>query len=279
MLSLLFFAGSAQAAYSTGFASGSIQVTAPSTSGMNCDGSLLVEGRSTLDKVWLCLRGPEGELATYPIKVDEGQFSLDLQLRFGPGLYTIWMGESSARFDGTIRFEAVNKQRGDTRYLSPSAYVDSDNPLIQALARQITGGSHTDYEKLAAIHYWVAANIKYDYKAYLNGSDLMVTASQTAQDKSGICRNYAFLMAALCRAAGLPARVVYGDASATGEWAAQKHAWNEVYVGNRWVTADSTWDAGYIKNSRFISKPSTKYFNPDSAVFAATHSGATYTLH
>ncbi|MGE5422050.1 MAG: transglutaminase domain-containing protein [Ignavibacteriales bacterium] len=279
ILSLLFFTGPAQAAYSTSFQSGTIQVITPNSTGISINGILHVEGFSTLQKVWLCVRGPQGELVVYPAEVQDGSFSLDINLRFGNGLYTIWLGESATKFDGKIRFEVINTQSQDNRYLAPSAYVDSTNPAIVSLAKEIVGDEQSDYGKLQAIHSWVTNNISYDYNAYLGGNDMVLAASQTLQDRSGICRNYSFLVAALCRAVGLPTKVVYGEAWATSEWAAQKHAWNEVYVGGRWVTLDATWDAGFIRDAAFVQAPSTRFFDPGSAVFAETHSDATVTLH
>lgn len=269
----------ALAAYSISFSNAYIQVTSPGVSGLSYDGVVMVEGTSILTKVWLCVRGPGGELITYPANVKDGRFKVNIYLRFGPGTYTVWAGDNANRFDGSIRFELINTQQDNNRYLAPSAYVDSDNPEIIATARAITKNAKTNWEKARAIHDWVARNISYDYDLYLNGENRLVPASQTLKTKTGICRDYAFLVAALARAAGIPARVVYGEASGGAGWEPQAHAWNELLIDGQWVSVDTTWDAGYIRNARFVGSYTTKYFAPSQTVFAKTHRNATYTVH
>jgi transglutaminase-like putative cysteine protease len=202
-----------------------------------------------------------------------------MQLRFGPGKYTIWAGDNSTRFDGVIRFELVNKLEKDTRYISPSAYVDSDNQSVVALAHEIVSPQMSETEKLKAIHDWVSGNIAYDYQAFLEGNTTLVPASQTLQSKKGVCRDYSFLVAALARAAGLEAKVVHGQTWESNGWTAQSHAWNEVYADGQWVAIDATWDAGYIQNNSFVFAPSNKYFAPDSKDFAVTHFASAYTTY
>jgi transglutaminase-like putative cysteine protease len=209
----------------------------------------------------------------------EGSFKVEVQLRFGPGNYTIWAGDNPTRFDGIIRFEIINKLENDTRYISPSAYVDSSNQLVVDLVSQIVTPQMSETEKLKAIYGWVTGNIAYDYQAFLAGQSQLVTASQTIINKDGVCRDYAFLVAALARAAGLQAKVVNGQTWESNGWTPQSHAWNEVYVDGRWVTIDAAWDAGYIQNSLFVAAPTTKYFGQDSGEFAVTHFAAAYTTH
>ncbi|MGE5403763.1 MAG: transglutaminase domain-containing protein [Candidatus Saccharibacteria bacterium] len=269
----------AMADYSIGFTNSDIQITSPSTSGSTYNGTLEVSGTSRLQKVWFAVRGPQGELITYPANVRDGQFKLNMYLRFGAGKYTIWAGNNNTQFDGTIRFEINNANQDMTRYTTPSAYVDSDNPAIVALVQSIIKPGMTDAEKLKTIHDWVAKNISYDYQQYLNGENRIVPASQTLKERTGVCRHYAFLVAAMCRAAGLPAKVVYGEAVSDGSWETQSHAWNEVYVSGNWVSVDATWDAGYIKGTKFVFSYSNKYLNPNTTTFASTHKNAVYTVH
>ena len=270
--SLLLGAGvTAEAAYSIGFKTKDIEITSPGKNGLSFDGSLIVEGKTDLPGVWLCIRGPEGELETYPAKTEDGSFMVEVHLRFGKGTYTIWAGDNPRKFNGKIRFEVKNTDAKDTRYLAPSAYVDSDHEDIKALAEDLTDSDMTDMEKIQAIHHWVASNIKYDYKAYLKGKNVMRTASETVKRGRGVCRDYSFVVAALARAVEIPARIVYGNARHSGSRNAQLHAWNELYADGRWVKVDTTWDAGYIKKGKFVASPSDKFFDPEPDEFAKTH--------
>lgn len=279
LVSILLFSVPASAGYSIGFSNSSIEILSPSRSGFNCEGNLTVEGTSVLDQVWLCMRGPAGELVTYPADVRDGRFSLDMQLRFGPGKYTIWADDNPTRFDGEIRFELFNKLEKDTRYISPSAYVDSNNQSVIDLVYQIVTPQMSETEKLKAIHDWVSGNISYDYQTFLEEDTTLVPASQTLESKKGVCRDYSFLVAALARAAGLQAKVIHGQALESSGWSSQSHAWNEVFADGKWITLDATWDAGYIQNDSFVAAPSNKYFAPDSEVFAVTHYAATATTY
>ncbi len=270
--SLLLGTGvTAEAAYSIGFKTASIEITSPVKSGLYFDGSLMVEGKTDLPEVWLCLRGPGGELETYPAKPEDGSFKVNVSLRFGAGTYTVWAGDNPRRFDGKIRFEVKNTELEDTRYLAPSAYVDSSHEDIKALAEELIDSDMTEMEKIQAIHRWVTSNIEYDYEAYLEGENVMRPASETIKRGKGTCRDYSFVMAALARAANIPAKVVYGNAKDTGAWSAQLHAWNELYADGRWVIVDTTWDAGYIKKGEFVSSPSDKFFDPEPEELAKTH--------
>ena len=61
------------------------------------------------------------------------------------------------------------------------------------------------------------------------------SALEVLEDRAGDCNEHAALMAALARAAGLPARIVVGVVY-TGNGFFY-HAWNEVWV-NGWVSLD-----------------------------------------
>ncbi len=59
----------------------------------------------------------------------------------------------------------------------------------------------------------------------------------------GECTDYADLFTTLARAAGFPARNVYGLAYKDGAAPAfMFHAWNEVYSGGQWQAVDPTWN-------------------------------------
>lgn len=126
---------------------------------------------------------------------------------------------------------------------------------------------------VAAIHDWVAQNVDYDIAASRQQNVPQKRASAVLQSKSGVCEHFSRLLAALCRANGIPAVVVRGYARREGEpWPAKPtHAWNEAFVNNRWVTIDATWDASYIEGDRFVKKFSRDYFDPDPSHLALTH--------
>ena len=76
---------------------------------------------------------------------------------------------------------------------------------------------------------------------------MLTTASDVMRHRKGVCQDYAHLMTALCRMAGMPARYVCGLMKGEG----QTHAWVEVHDGQCWYAFDPTNDtaiaSGYIK--------------------------------
>lgn len=268
----------AQAAYSVGFKNQQIQITSPQNSGITCSNEIQVEGTSSLDTVWFCVRGPKQEVSTWKADVDEtDHFSANINLRFGSGKYTIWAGDNQSRFDGKIRFIVDNQTANDTRYTSASGFVDYNDPAILDLATAIAPSNLNDQQKVENIHNWVASNIVYDYNAYLQHDVNMIPASQTLKTRKGLCRDFSFLFAALCRASGLPAKVVYGEARSGSSW--ELHAWNEVLVNNQWISVDSSWDSGYVSNNRFVQSLSNEFLAPDSKTFSLTHRVTQTTVH
>jgi hypothetical protein len=271
-------ASSADGALLISFKNPDIKITSPSVNGEAYLDQVKITGTSSLDTVWLCVRGPQNEIAAYPVRVIDNSFEYTMYLRFGPGKYTIWAGDNGKRFDGSIRFEVESITEEDGRFLMPSPYVDSNNPEIIRLAQSLTQPQMADYDKIDAIHHWVATNISYDTVAFKTKDYRLKKASEVLHEKTGTCRDYSFLVAALSRASGLPSRVVYGTAKDSNN-ALQDHAWVEILVNDRWITVDATWDAGYIQGETFVFAYSDKYFNPDQNLFAMSHTKNSVTLY
>ena len=135
----------------------------------------------------------------------------------------------------------------DNIYLEAEKTIESDDPELEALAKKITGGSKSLWEASCRISEWVATNIE--------GSILDGSAKVTYESRSGLCGAQSRLMAALCRAAGIPARVVWG-CMYTREFDGSfgHHGWNEVFMGkDGWIAIDVTIhetdyvDSGHIR--------------------------------
>lgn len=117
-------------------------------------------------------------------------------------------------------------------FMLPSRYCPSDQ--LGALAAEITTGAALGYPQVEAIRRWINTNIEYRYGT----STPATTASDTARERVGVCRDFAHLGIALCRALNIPARMVVGytlDLKVP-----DIHAWFEAYVGGRWFTFDGT---------------------------------------
>ena len=87
-----------------------------------------------------------------------------------------------------------------------------------------------------------------------NFSIAFAAANEVADNLSGDCTEHSVLAAAMCRAVGIPSRVVIGLVYVKKETGFGFHMWVEVYVNQRWVAIDPTWkqstvDAAHIKIS------------------------------
>ena len=120
------------------------------------------------------------------------------------------------------------------QYLNATKNCQVTNSQIQALAKSITSGKSSTYNKAAAIFNWVRNNIGYSF--YYNTK---YGAVGTLNAKTGNCVDTAHLLIALERAAGIPARYehVYAQFS-SGKW--YGHVIAQVWVNGKWYYADAT---------------------------------------
>lgn len=127
-------------------------------------------------------------------------------------------------------------------YLSPGQYVQSDASKIVELSGKAVGG--TEDAGLAA------EKIESFAADYIDRGSLSVgyaTASETAETRTGDCSEFAVLTAALCRAAGIPARIAVGiayvDEFAGTENSFGGHAWTQVYIDGKWYDLDAAFES------------------------------------
>ena len=119
-------------------------------------------------------------------------------------------------------------------YIYPSRYCQSDR-LIR-LATYEFGHLQQGYSRVLAIRDWVQRHVAFTS----NTSNSSTSAVDTVIERVGICRDFAHLMIALCRAINIPARFVtgtdYGADPVLGP--PDFHAYVEVYLGDRWYIFD-----------------------------------------
>lgn len=131
-------------------------------------------------------------------------------------------------------------------YLYPSRYCQSDQ-LGQLVMREF-GGLPRGYPRVQAIQAWVQRQVTFT----ANSSNSMTSALDTLASRVGVCRDFAHLMIALCRALNIPARfttgIDYGADPALGP--TDFHAYVEVYLGHRWYLFDPSGTAipmGFVR--------------------------------
>lgn len=94
--------------------------------------------------------------------------------------------------------------------LAPAVCIDADHPAITAFAADVVGSRQEPRDKAIALYYAVRDRIRYDPYA-IDLTDHGLKASTTLLAGRGWCVPKAALLAAVCRAAGVPARVGFAD--------------------------------------------------------------------
>lgn len=117
-------------------------------------------------------------------------------------------------------------------YLFPSRYCQSDR--IGRLAWKTFGDLAHPYQKVVAISDWIFGNVEY-LRGFTNSE---TSAYDTITQRAGVCRDFAHLGIALCRALTIPARYFAGYACQMNP--PDFHACFEAYIGDRWFIFDPT---------------------------------------
>jgi transglutaminase-like putative cysteine protease len=93
--------------------------------------------------------------------------------------------------------------------LTPTAFVDHDHPRVAEFARR-SAGTGSDLARAVRLYYAVRDGIRYDPYAFRVEREWL-TASRTLEAGVGWCVPKAVLLAACCRAEGIPARLGFAD--------------------------------------------------------------------
>jgi transglutaminase-like putative cysteine protease len=131
-------------------------------------------------------------------------------------------------------------------YLKPAALIDSAHRAIVAYARRAVGDATDPIEKAVRIYYAVRDEIRYDpYSTPLKRE--AYGASTCLEKRFGYCITKAGAMAAVARAAGIPARVGYADvrnhmttkklSDRMGTDVFYFHGYTDLFLGGQWVKA------------------------------------------
>ncbi|MBU4055439.1 MAG: transglutaminase-like domain-containing protein, partial [Proteobacteria bacterium] len=115
-------------------------------------------------------------------------------------------------------------------FLLPSPDIQSTDPGIKHLVSGLISNAASDLEKAKILVTWVYENI--EKTPVISIPD----ALSTLKTRKGDCNEHAALLAAMARAAGIPARMETGLVYMKGRF--YYHAWNVLYLGD-WITADA----------------------------------------
>lgn len=162
------------------------------------------------------------------VRLDTGR-ATSLRLRYRALVETRPRLVPRRRID-TVPVAHLNREA--ISYLFPSRYCQSDR-LGRLAASKFARHAHP-YEKVTAIVDWIHGNVE-----YLAGTtDSATSAFDTITQRSGVCRDFAHLGIALCRALSIPARYFAGYACQLDP--PDFHACFEAHIGGEWYVFDAT---------------------------------------
>jgi len=186
------------------------------------------------------------EVTAESLNVDGQRFQGTVREGLIEGMFDVHWPEH-ARFTAIQDAPRIDHGSLD-KYLRPEPGVESEDPEITKLARDLTKGMTDPWDGARRLGNWVSREIRY-FPA--GGS-----ARQTLSSRQGPCQGYASLVVALCRSVGIPARLVSGCMymPRDGHGVLGGHLWTEIHIGGAgWIAVDANHaeihglDSGHIR--------------------------------
>jgi transglutaminase-like putative cysteine protease len=135
----------------------------------------------------------------------------------------------------------------------PNNWIQSDNPKIIALAKEAAGDETDPWQTVVKLEQFV-----HKYITRTDYSQAFASAAEVLETRQGDCTEYAVLLAALCRARGIPARVAIGLVYVPAAQGFGYHMWTEIFIDKsplplgegkgegKWIAIDATLAKGGI---------------------------------
>lgn len=199
-----------------------------------------------------------------------------VQLRKGDDAYSFPLSGRTTTVpnplgNGVLQVAVVTGKTGAWRLTERATVTLHAKSATQALQQDVLtpglAGNHVAYQRdhqfkgwqswshdrrVREVHRYVTRTFRYDHALRADTPDWYVPDYKRFMvTRKGICYDMASLTGSLLRSMGVPTRLVMGDVRGFGY-----HAWNEVYVGKRWRTVDTTADLG---TTRGAYKSNTAY--------------------
>ena len=135
--------------------------------------------------------------------------------------------------------------------LQPTEFIDSDSPLVRAYADRIVADEEDPRERAVRLFYAVRDGLRYNPYS-VSPERQAYRASHILGQKEGFCIPKAILLAAACRAIGVPARLRFADVRNhltspqlrrhMGTDVFVFHGYTELFLDDRWLKATPTFN-------------------------------------
>lgn len=217
-------------------------------------GYIMVQYTGSSDKEKLQIDTPDGKTYTYTLSKD-GSYDV-FPFSEGSGAYAVRVYDNvDADLYSLLLEQSISVTIADEYlpFLYPNRYVlfDADTKTV-AKAKELAENVHSDISFVENVFFYIAENITYDNeKAAAVTAGYLPDVDDTLASGTGICFDYAALMATMLRSQGIPTRLEIGYVGDI------YHAWISTYVdeagwiekiiefdGVSWVLIDPTYGAG-----------------------------------
>ena len=221
------------------------------------------------ERVKLQISGNNG--ITYTYNLYPGRQAV-IPLTAGSGAYSLTAYENISGDEYALVFATdltvdITNELGP--FLYPNEYVAfSEDSSVVAVAKQIVTGDSCDLDAVADVYDYVIKNITYDYeKAETVPTGYIPDVDEIFEIKTGICFDYAALMAAMLRSQRIPTRLEIGYANDA------YHAWISVYTDDQgWINNIIQFDG----TSWTLLDPTFAANNSDSSLKKLIGNGTEY---
>ena len=197
------------------------------------DGYVMAKYTGSVSKVKIQVQTPQDAVYTYYLHSYYEAFPLTE----GDGTYKVTVYENVEA--GTDLYAQVISKELQVRianefspYLYPNQYVDFDADT-QTIAKgaELAAGAGSDLEVVTNVYNYIIENITYDYdKANSVKSGYVPNVDEILHSGTGICFDYAAVMATMLRTQQIPTRLVVGYAGTA------YHAWISTHIDDLgWV--------------------------------------------
>lgn len=225
------------------------------------EGYIMVSYTGTNEKVKLQITDPDEVVYTYDLHGDYETFPLTA----GSGSYTVGVFENiegtsySTLFTQTIDVK-IDDEFGPYLYANQYVNFNGDSKVVEK-AEELSKPCNDDLAVIEQVYNYMISNFTYDYdKAESVQSGYLPDVDEVFEAQTGICFDYAAVMAAMLRSQRIPTRLEVGYAGDV------YHAWISTYIeeqgwvngiiqfdGKNWELMDPTFASTSSKPEDFIT--------------------------
>ncbi len=226
------------------------------------EGYIMANYTGSCAKVKFQITHPDGTTYTYnltdaleafPLSSDSGSYTVGIYENISSNQYSTLMNESL-----DVSIENIYGA-----YLYPNQYVNfNESCNAIELGRQLAYSANSDLDVVSNVYNYMISNITYDYEKAENvESGYLADIDATIASGTGICLDYAAVMASILRSQNIPTHLEVGYSGTA------YHAWISTYIqdvgwvngivefdGTSWELMDPTFGAttGSKKLKKYI---------------------------